>query len=241
MMKEILKKYLSYINELEKSSLLNYNRFIHALSMYIKFKKTEQTFDSTYLPAYEAGQIVLIDFGCGVGHEFIYPHYAIVLITHDRKKSTLLTVVPLTSKKEKHAILRPHEYELKDSMYTLLGIKSLCSLNLKNPGNEELSNDIEKVERSEIDKSTITMKYSSLVFAELKVHYKKDISFEKLLEYMKKGTIVETNQVKTVSKVRIIEPQKRNHILYGIKVSEEDLAGIRTLVKNNIIESAVDS
>lgn len=36
MMKEILKKYLSYINELEKSSLLNYNRFIHALSMYIK-------------------------------------------------------------------------------------------------------------------------------------------------------------------------------------------------------------
>ena len=68
MMKEILKKYLSYINELEKSSLLNYNRFIHALSMYIKFKKTEQTFDSTYLPAYEAGQIVLIDFGCGVGH-----------------------------------------------------------------------------------------------------------------------------------------------------------------------------
>ena len=122
-----------------------------------------------------------------------------------------------------------------------LGIKSLCSLNLKNPGNEELSNDIEKVERSEIDKSTITMKYSSLVFAELKVHYKKDISFEKLLEYMKKGTIVETNQVKTVSKVRIIEPQKRNHILYGIKVSEEDLAGIRTLVKNNIIESAVDS
>ncbi len=67
---------------------------------YIAYKSNESKFSPTYLPKYEQGQIIFVDFGCGIRHEFSYPHYAIVLNTKDRKKNDLLTVVPLTSKRK---------------------------------------------------------------------------------------------------------------------------------------------
>ena len=73
---------------------------------YIAYKSNESKFNPTYLPKYDQGQIIFVDFGYGIKYEFSYPHYAIVLNTQDRKKNDLLTVWPLTSKKSKHSTLK---------------------------------------------------------------------------------------------------------------------------------------
>ena len=64
---------------------------------------------------------------------------------------------------------------------------------------------------------------------------------------MKEGSIVETNHIRTIDKARIKFPAKRTHPLYGIRISDSDLANIlylhtsHTLPKNidNLIEENV--
>ena len=102
----LIRKYVLYAKHLASTNAKNFERFKSWMYTYISYKSNESKFSPTYLPKYEQGQIIFVDFGCGIRHEFSYPHYAIVLNTRDRKKNDLLTVVPLTSKKEKHNTLK---------------------------------------------------------------------------------------------------------------------------------------
>lgn len=101
----LVHKYFSYAKYLYRENTTNFKRFKNWMHTYIAYKANESKFSSTYLPKYEQGQIIFVDFGCGIKHEFSYPHYAIVLNTSDRKKNDLLTVVPLTSKKQNIILL----------------------------------------------------------------------------------------------------------------------------------------
>lgn len=97
----LIRKYILFAKHLANTNTKNFERFKSWMHTYIAYKSNESKFSPTYLPKYEQGQIIFVDFGCGIRHEFSYPHYAIVLNTKDRKKNDLLTVVPLTSKKRK--------------------------------------------------------------------------------------------------------------------------------------------
>lgn len=50
---------------------------------------------------YERGTIVKVDFGVGIGSEMSQIHFAIVLNNYDNYRNNILTVVPLTSTKNK--------------------------------------------------------------------------------------------------------------------------------------------
>ena len=54
-------------------------------------------------------------------------------------------------------------------------------------------------------------------------------------EKMAKGTIVELNQIKTISKSRIIFPVKKSHALYDIKIHPADLISIHYALMSHII------
>ena len=86
-------------------------------SRYKKFKKLddwiekeskifykETTKKTQVYPNFKRGAIIKVDFGVNIGSELCYTHYAIVLNKNDTNGTDNISVVPLTSKKQKNCI-----------------------------------------------------------------------------------------------------------------------------------------
>jgi len=57
----------------------------------------EKGFKPELMPRYKRGDILFVDFGWNVGHEFGGVHYAAVLENNNNKSSGTILVIPLTS------------------------------------------------------------------------------------------------------------------------------------------------
>lgn len=233
----LIRKYVLYAKHLASTNAKNFERFKNWMYTYISYKSNETKFSPTYLPKYEQGQIIFVDFGCGIRHEFSYPHYAIVLNTKDRKKNDLLTVVPLTSKKEKHNTLKEWEYEISYPIKNLLIDKVLSDFNLYGDKYVQLRDKVIAFAKnsSSLSKDEYAKRYSALVDAGVKEIYSSNKDVMDFAEKMAKGTIVELNQIKTISKSRIIFPVKKSHALYDIKIHPADLISIHYALMSHII------
>lgn len=166
----LIRKYVLYAKHLASTNAKNFERFKSWMHTYIAYKSNESKFSPTYLPKYEQGQIIFVDFGCGIRHEFSYPHYAIVLNTKDRKKNDLLTVVPLTSKKEKHNTLKEWEHEISYPIKNLLIDKVLSDFNLYGDKYVQLRDKVIAFAKnsSSLSKDEYAKRYSALVDAGVK-------------------------------------------------------------------------
>lgn len=233
----LIRKYVLYAKHLASTNAKNFERFKSWMYTYISYKSNESKFSPTYLPKYEQGQIIFVDFGCGIRHEFSYPHYAIVLNTKDRKKNDLLTVVPLTSKKEKHNTLKEWEHEISYPIKNLLIDKVLSDFNLYGDKYVQLRDKVIAFAKnsSSLSKDEYAKRYSALVDAGVKEIYSSNKDVMDFAEKMAKGTIVELNQIKTISKSRIIFPVKKSHALYDIKIHPADLISIHCALMSHII------
>lgn len=233
----LIRKYVLYAKHLASTNAKNFERFKSWMHTYISYKSNETKFSPTYLPKYEQGQIIFVDFGCGIRHEFSYPHYAIVLNTNDRKKNDLLTVVPLTSKKEKHNTLKEWEHEISYPIKNLLIDKVLSDFNLYGDKYVQLRDKVIAFAKnsSSLSKDEYAKRYSALVDAGVKEIYSSNRDVMDFAEKMAKGTIVELNQIKTISKSRIIFPVKKSHALYDIKIHPADLISIHYALMSHII------
>lgn len=233
----LIRKYVLYAKHLASTNAKNFERFKSWMYTYISYKSNESKFSPTYLPKYEQGQIIFVDFGCGIRHEFSYPHYAIVLNTKDRKKNDLLTVVPLTSKKEKHNTLKEWEHEISYPIKNLLIDKVLSDFNLYGDKYVQLRDKVIAFAKnsSSLSKDEYAKRYSALVDAGVKEIYSSNKDVMDFAEKMAKGTIVELNQIKTISKSRIIFPVKKSHALYDIKIHPADLISIHYALISHII------
>lgn len=233
----LIRKYVLYAKHLASTNAKNFERFKSWMHTYISYKSNETKFSPTYLPKYEQGQIIFVDFGCGIRHEFSYPHYAIVLNTKDRKKNDLLTVVPLTSKKEKHNTLKEWEHEISYPIKNLLIDKVLSDFNLYGDKYVQLRDKVIAFAKnsSSLSKDEYAKRYSALVDAGVKEIYSSNRDVMDFAEKMAKGTIVELNQIKTISKSRIIFPVKKSHALYDIKIHPADLISIHYALMSHII------
>lgn len=233
----LIRKYVLYAKHLASTNAKNFERFKSWMHTYISYKSNETKFSPTYLPKYEQGQIIFVDFGCGIRHEFSYPHYAIVLNTKDRKKNDLLTVVPLTSKKEKHNTLKEWEHEISYPIKNLLIDKVLSDFNLYGDKYVQLRDKVIAFAKnsSSLSKDEYANRYSALVDAGVKEIYSSNKDVMDFAEKMAKGTIVELNQIKTISKSRIIFPVKKSHALYDIKIHPADLISIHYALMSHII------
>lgn len=233
----LIRKYILYAKHLAKTNTTNFERFKSWMHTYISYKANESKFNPTYLPKYEQGQIIFVDFGCGVRHEFSYPHYAIVLNTNDRKKNDLLTVVPLTSKKEKHNTLKEWEHEISYPIKNLLVDKVLSDFSIYGDKYVPLRDKVITFAKnsSSLSKDEYAKRYSELVDAGVKEIYSSNKDVMVFAEKMAKGSIVELNQIKTISKSRIIFPVKKSHALYDIRIHPNDLTLIQYKLVNHFI------
>ena len=122
----VLKEYILFVREFFQSNYDGAVKFLIWLKQYLSMFKNEKHFQPSFLPRYERGQIVLVNLGHRIGYELGGPHYCIVLDADNRKKSGLLTVVPMISKKKRHFEqgLRPWEYDLGDSIHEQIANKA---------------------------------------------------------------------------------------------------------------------
>ena len=230
----------------KKAALLYY-----WLRDYKNYIKNESKFSSKYLPAYERGAIVNVNFGFNIGNEFGGLHYAVVLADSGPANPNVI-VLPLKSLKKDISSLHKHELFLGNELYNRLygncvALSTALKLQL-----EELTkrHDVAKKRAAALkalidEKSTPEPELSQLVDSfsketadildEVANAQTKDEKIKRLikeLHKMKIGSVALMDQIKTISKMRIKNPINKQDILYGIKLSSENL----TKIDNKIIE-----
>lgn len=207
-------------HDLKRASLLSY-----WIDSYTEYIKKEKTFNVEKLPKYHRGDILKINFGYRIGNELGGLHYAIVLDNNNSKKSGVITVIPLVSQKE--GFKNSHyKQSLNNGLYHLADkkIKRVTEENrrllFKAVKNLEMylstSDENEKKERLAKESSRKIIKFQKNI-DQLNI-WQKDI------EKLKTGSVVDYGQIITVSKQKIYEPIKTSDLLYGIKISDEDMA-----------------
>jgi mRNA-degrading endonuclease toxin of MazEF toxin-antitoxin module len=194
----------------KKAALLYY--WLHDYRNYIK---NEPTFDPKYYPELFRGNIVNLNLGFNIGSEIGGLHYAVVL-QHSTRHSPNITVLPLTSVKPGKDIqsLRPTELYIGQELYFKIQGK-FEALKISLPTEVNLLREMVTHEKltDEMQKTT-SMRLKDL-------DNKTDLLLKtnKKLASLKHGSIVVMNQIRTVSKMRIMDPTDRYDILYNLKLS----------------------
>lgn len=181
---------------------------------YVHMLRQEKTFNSSKLLKYNRGDIVSVNFGYRIGSELGGKHFAMVLDNSNSLKSDVVTVLPLTSKKEKSSN-NYFCYELKHGLYELHE-KKLNTLI------DKCTTEISSIAMASVSASE---QFENLT-KRLKLLNEKITEAENLnkaLEKLKNGTIVNIGQIITVSKIRILNPKKASDSLNKIKVLGDDL------------------
>ena len=123
---EVFHDYAAYLKDMIRNNYDLSVKFIMWLKQYLTFIRNERTFNASYLPRFQRGQVVFINLGFRIGHELGGPHYGIVLDNDNRKKDGLITIVPMISKKLRHIEqgVKPWEYELPIPISQLIILKA---------------------------------------------------------------------------------------------------------------------
>lgn len=206
-LRKLMKKYLSEINTMDKADKLSY-----WLEDYTRCLSFEDKFDPTYLKSYKRGDIVKVNLGYNIGNEEGGLHYCAVIDRNNNRNSGILTVIPLTSFKEKEihytsVFLGDEIYKNFKEKYDSLMLKFSSKINSVNP-------------------STSNQEVISLL-DDLAFIQKMDSEMSK----MKKGSIALVSQITTISKQRIYDPKKSHDILAGLRLSDESLDLINNKIK----------
>lgn len=195
-----------------------------------KFLNFENNFSPSSLKRYKRGEIVKAHLGYNVGSEEGGLHYCAVLDKNNPQKSPVITVVPLTSLKSKTDITRLHKGNvyLEDELYLSLGAKIDSTQTKLTDKLTELKESIK-----ENGKSKIPNLEDQIISAKNQLEFCKRMYNE--IQKMKVGSIALTNQIRTISKIRIYDPKTNHDILSGIKLSSEKLDLIDTAILQQLI------
>ena len=193
--------------EMSKADKLSY-----WIEDWVNFLSFEPAFSSSSLRRYKRGEIIKVHLGFNVGSEEGGLHYAVVLDKNNSKTSPVLTVVPLTSVKNNTDItnLGKGRIFLGNELYTSLQAKVSAT-------KKHIESDLKvflEGENNETFQSKITTLSNSLILVK---------RIEKEIMKMKRGSIALTNQITTISKIRIYDPKTDHDILSNIKLSNEKL------------------
>lgn len=240
--RDVLREYSGMINDAYQNNYDFAAKFLIWLWQYIRMFKNESGFNPSYLPKMERGQVVLINLGYRIGYELGGAHYGIVLDTDNRKKDGLITTVMMISKKERHTEegLKPWEYELPVpiSMLVLEKARDIMSDIKNNPSVAEALKglaDLYHLSREE------QFKQGPLILEKLKADLEAQtaplIAFS---QKMNKGSVIDTRQIVTASKQRIIAPAKRADPLYNVRIPADCMREISRMIARNYIGETLD-
>ncbi|MSS64616.1 type II toxin-antitoxin system PemK/MazF family toxin [Velocimicrobium porci] len=243
--KNAISKLESYIESLISSNNPKLNKkavkFSYWLEDYIKFLNYEKSFSPTSLKRYKRGEIIKVHLGYNIGSEEGGLHYAIVLDKENSIHSPVLTILPLTSLKPNRNInnLKKGEIYIGNEIYNKLNEKATKCYTYSNKKLEEV-----KAILSDLEKDNITSKKTleeivvklTIELANLEKETELFKSMTNEIKKMKTGSIVLTNQITTISKIRIYNPKTNHDILSGIKLSADILDKIDNEIKNLFIK-----
>lgn len=211
------------------------------LKDYINFLSSEKDFDSKKLKRYKRGDVVKVHLGFRIGSEEGGLHYAVVLDTNNSLSSPTLTVVPLTSVKRGRNLenLPKGNIYLGNELYNSLQnkIDTLTKKAIK-----ELSacmdelNTLDQYFQSNKTDDDFTSKKENEILERINETGKTIALLKKSkeeTEKMKRGSIALTNQIVTVSKLRIYDPKSSYDVLSGIKLSSVNLDKIDAAIMCN--------
>ena len=211
----LMSNYISKPETMDKA-----DKFAYWLEDYYRMLDFEPSFDSLFFKSYSRGDVIKVNLGYNIGNEEGGLHYCIVLDKFNSKKSGIITVIPLTSDKGKS--LHFSEVNLGNEIYVnftkkLENMRQTLTEKLIYITSQKNNDNPSPKLLSEITKATDL----------LQTLYK----LRDELEKMKKGSIAMVNQITTISKLRIYDPQKTGDILSGIRISDESLDLINKKMK----------
>ena len=243
-----------FINDPSGKHLKKANLISYWIKDYVKMINFEESFNPAKNIAYKRGNIVKLNFGFNIGAEYGGLHYGIVLDNHNAHNSPVVTVIPLTSKKDAKD-LHQNSVDLGNELYKSLKLKyDTISMTLKeeqeklaatnaafeilikmvNDSLEKYKSCEENVEKeqelSNAEECLNAAKKFTEFWEEKKLHnqsqqeYLGKIGLE--ISRMKEGSIALVNQVTTISKMRIFDPRNLKGVLSGISLSEENMEKI---------------
>lgn len=179
---------------------------------------------------YKHGQLVMVDFGKGMDHEFSFKHPAIVLTKDDNPKKGTVTVVPLSSKYHKHylplgMLISPYSFQkLCGSLLMHLEIDSQVTNEIANfnPDTDSPEGLLERV--NAIRPSDYINDGKRLV---------------KILEMyfpLVENSYALVTDITTVSKLKILKPVNKYDPLSSLIVSKEVMKKIYTKLQELYIK-----
>lgn len=248
-----------FINDPSEKHLKKANLISYWIKDYVKMIGFEENFEPTKNIAYKRGNIVKLNFGFNIGAEYGGLHYGVVLDNHNAHNSPVVTIIPLTSKKDTKD-LHSNNVDLGNELYKSLKLKYDTISKALKEEQEEISdvsaafnlliemaedslgryrsykkNEEKEEELTKAEKYLDATKRMEELWKEKELHnqsqqeYLEKIGLE--ISRMKDGSIALVNQITTISKIRIFDPRNLKGVLSGISLSEENMEKINQKVK----------
>lgn len=180
---------------------------------YAAFLRREDTFLVSSVPKLKRGSVVLVDFGFRIGKEFGGRHFAVVVDNENSIYSQTVTVVPLFSLKD-HYKENQYTTVLPDGIYEPMIARTGAVID------KAFTMALELKEKSEEEKAK--PEFRAAVEEVEKLLKKGNRAIEEI-SHMKRGSVANTCQVTTISKMRIKRPLKKDDSLYGLRLSTADM------------------
>ena len=231
---DALKKLESYMDSLINDANSKMNGKSDKLSYWLEdwttFLEYEPIFSPKSLRRYKRGEIVKAHLGFNVGSEEGGLHYCVVLDNDNPISTPVVTVVPLTSVKKKTDLskLKKGSVYLGNEIFTNLISKFSIVDKTLSERISRLQTRIDSIDAKTTHEDIKSIK-EELDIAKREQELLNRMRTEVLR--MKIGSIALTNQIRTISKIRIYDPKTNHDILSGVKLSNEKL----DLIDNEII------
>lgn len=219
----------------KKAELISY--WIKDYNKYLNF---EDKFTPKKLKKYERGDVIKVNFGFNLGNEEGGLHYAVVIDNKNSQSSGVVTVIPLSTKKEGEKLSKfdvSLEYELSISVMNKMNkLIEDCRVEI-----EKNTQRIYEVEEKVSSFKELTLDEQLKTRMEIEKIREKRLENERNINYanrvrkefskMNSGTKALVGQITTISKMRIYDPKTSWDILSGIRLSAEKLERINEKIK----------
>lgn len=208
----------------KKADLLSY--WIEDYCSYIGFEKQ---FNPAMLKKYKRGDIIKVNLGFRIGSEHGGLHYCVVLDKKNIPSTPILTVIPLSSVKNNKPIRYTSVYlgtDIFDSMYNKY-ITSRVDIQKRLVDLTSIQEQNTNIEPTHLQKEISEINNDITILNKI---------YQELMN-MKEGSVALVNQIITVSKQRIFNPQKTTDVLSGIRLSDDKMQLIDNKIKDLFINN----
>lgn len=226
------------INCQKKASVLSY-----WLVDYMRFLKKETSFNPKEMIKYQRGDIVKAHLGYNIGSEQGGLHYGVVIDNNSSNSASTLTIIPLSSIRSGRKIHHT-SVEIGNEVFKSIMSKHDKLENEINSEIETLNKELADLHAEILRAPQLTSNEDSKKVETLALRVEELYNMTESLKVlktqiikMKEGSVALTNQITTISKIRIYDPITSADVLYGVRLAPATLSKINSKIKDLYIYS----